>query len=104
MSVNLGPDSVLQRSNNLASSGIVLGISRKNKHHIQRQADRIALNLNVALLHDIEQPYLDLSRKIGQFVDREDPAIRTRKKSVMNRELVGKQVSAPRGFDRVKIA
>ena len=77
MGPNLRANAVLQRRNDLPARGIVFRISAEHQGHIQWQADRIALNLNVAFLHDVEQSHLDFSREIWQFVDGEDPAICT---------------------------
>ncbi len=64
----------------------------------------ITLDLNVTFLHDVEQADLNLPRKIGQFVDREDAAIRARNQAVVHGQFVGDILSAPRGFDRIDIA
>ena len=82
---NLGADAVFQRSNDLAASGVVLGVGAEHQQHVERQAHRIALNLHVAFLHDVEQADLNFSCQVGQLVDREDAAIGARKQSVMHR-------------------
>jgi hypothetical protein len=38
-------------------------------------ADRVAADLDVALLQDVEQADLDLGREVGQLVDAEDPRL-----------------------------
>ena len=74
------------------------------QHHVQRQTHRVALNLDVALLHDVEETNLNLAGKIWQLVDRKDPAIRARQQPIVNRQLVAQEVSALGGFDRIDVA
>jgi hypothetical protein len=57
--------------------------------HVERQPDRIALDLDVAFLQDVEQADLDLAGEIGQLVDREDAAVGARQQPVVHRQLVG---------------
>ena len=37
-----------------AARGVILGIGGENEKHIEREAERVALNLNIAFLHDVE--------------------------------------------------
>ena len=104
MRTNLAADAILQRRNDLAASRVVFGIRSKDQQQIERQSDRIALNLHVAFLHDVEKTYLNASGQIGQFVDGENAAISARNEAVVNRQLVGKILAAARGFDRIDIA
>ena len=101
---DLGADAILQRRDDLSARGVVFRVRRKHQHHVQRQAHRITLNLHVAFLHDVEESDLNLAGEIGQFVDREDAAIRARQQTVMNRQLVAQQVSALGGLDRIDVA
>src|SRR5207247_902505 len=68
------------------------------------QANRVAFDLDVPLLHDVEQAHLDLAREIGELVDREDPAVRPGQQSEVHGELVGQEVAAARGLDGVHVA
>jgi len=43
---------------------IVFGIRGENKQHVERQPQRVALNLNIALLHDVEEANLNFSREV----------------------------------------
>ena len=104
MRADLAADAVFQRRDDLAARRIVFRIRREHQHHIQRQADRIALNLHVAFLHDVEQAHLDLARQIGQFVDGENPAIGARQQAVVDRQFVGDIVPAARRLDRIDVA
>src|SRR5262249_400545 len=74
------------------------------KQHIERQAQRITLNLNVAFLHDVEQSNLDLAGKIRKFVDRENAAIGAWQQSVVNRQFVRKVAAPPRRTNRINVA
>jgi hypothetical protein len=68
------------------------------------QPHRIAFDLNVPLLEDVEQPDLNLPRQIRQLVDREDPAIRPRQQAVVHRQLVAETQPGARRLDRIDIA
>src|SRR5262249_2319582 len=69
----------------------------------ERKTQRVALNLDVAFLHDVEQADLDFSGKVGEFVDGEDPPVGARQQTVVNGELV-RQIAAPaRGADGVNV-
>ncbi len=66
MRTNLRADAVLQRRNDFAARRVVLWIGGENQRDIQPQAHRVALNLHVAFLHDVEQSDLDLAGEIRQ--------------------------------------
>src|SRR5262245_31071253 len=104
MSIDFGADPVFERSDDLPTRGVVFWISGKDEHHVERHPDRIALNLNITFLHDVEQTDLNLACKIREFVDRKDAAVCARQQPVMNRKLVRKQVSAARSFYRIQVA
>src|ERR1700682_5445597 len=88
MRANLRANAVLKRSDDFAARGIVLRIRGKHEKNIQWQTQRVALNLDIAFLHDVEQPDLNFAREVRQFVDSKDAAIRARKQPVMNGQLV----------------
>jgi hypothetical protein len=90
--------------NDLAARGVVLGIGREAEHHVEQQPDRIALQLHVPFLHDVEEADLDLGREVGQLVDGEDAAVGAREQAEVHGQLVRQQVSAARGLDRVDVA
>src|SRR5688572_8183817 len=52
---DLGPDAILQRTNYFSTRSVILRVGREHKHHIQRKAYGITLNLHVAFLHDVEE-------------------------------------------------
>ncbi len=101
---DLGADAVLERRDDLAARGVVLGVGGEAHEDIERQPDGIALNLDVALLHDVEEADLDLAAQVGQLVDGEDAAIGARQQAVVHAELVGEQVPAARRLDGVEVA
>ena len=101
---DLGADAVFQRRDDFAARGVVLGIGAEHERHIQRQPHRIALNLHVAFLHDVEQADLNFAREVRQFVDGEDAAIGARQQSVMHRELAAQFVTALCRLDGIDVA
>ena len=101
---DLAPDPVLERRDDLAARGVVLRVCGKDEQHVQGEADGVAFDLDVAFLHDVEQPHLDLAGEVGQLVDGEDAAVRARQQSVVDGELVRQEVAAARGLDRIQVA
>ena len=97
-------DAVLERRDDLAARGVVFRVGGEHQQQVERQADRIALNLHVAFLHDVEQPDLDLAGQVGQFVDGEDAAVGARQQAVVHGQFVGDVLPAARRLDRVDIA
>jgi len=51
-----------------SARGVILGIGSENEEHVEREAQWIALNLNVAFLHDVEEADLDFSGKVGELI------------------------------------
>jgi hypothetical protein len=101
---DLAADAVLERRDDLAARGVVLGVGREAEEHVERQADGVALNLDVALLHDVEQPHLHLAGEVGELVEGEDAAVGARQHAVLDGQLVAQQVPAARRLDRVDVA
>ena len=101
---DLAADPILERRDDLAARRVVLGIGREAELHIERQAHRIALDLDVSFLHDVEQADLHLAGEIGQLIQREDASVRAGQHAVVNGQLVGEEVSTARGLDRIEIA
>src|SRR5437879_1709863 len=91
---NFGANAVFERGDNFSTGGVILGIGGKDNQHVERQPQRIALNLNVAFLHDVEEADLNFSGKVGQFVDGEDAAVGAREEAVVDREFVGAVAAA----------
>ena len=84
---DLRADAVLERRDDLAARGVVLGVGGERHQDVERQADRVALNLDVAFLQDVEQADLDLAGQVGQLVDGEDAAVGARQQAVVHRQL-----------------
>src|SRR5262249_17777584 len=101
---DFGADSVFQRRDDFAARRVVLRVGGKDEQDVERKAQWVALNLNVAFLHDVEQADLDFSGEIREFVDGEDTAIGAWKQAVVNGQLVGKVAAAASGADGVHVA
>src|SRR5208283_307156 len=95
---------VFQRGDDFSAGGVVLGIGGEDEEHVEGQAQGIALNLDVAFLHDVEQADLDFAGEIGEFVDGENAAIGAGEKAVVDSELIGKVATAAGGADGVNVA
>src|SRR5258705_518404 len=72
---DLRSDPVLERRDDLAARRVVFGIRGEDERDVQVQANGIAFDLDVAFLHDVEEPHLNLARQVRQLVDREDATI-----------------------------
>ena len=90
MRANFAADAVLERRDDLAARRVILGIGGEDEQHVERQANRVALNLDVAFLHDVEEADLNLAGEIGQFVDGEDAAIGAGQQAVVDGQFVAK--------------
>ncbi len=84
MSADLASDAVFQRRDDFSSGCVVFRIRGKHQHHIQRQAHRIAFDLHIAFLHDVEQADLHFAGEIRKFIDRKDAAVRPRQQAVVD--------------------
>ena len=94
----------LSGRDDLAARRVVLGVGGEDQGHVQLQPDRVAFDLDVPFLHDVEEAHLDLSRQVGQLVHRKDPAVRPRQQAVVNGELIGQVQAAPRRPDGIHVA
>src|ERR1019366_1493932 len=101
---DLRADAVLQRRNDFAARGVILRVGAEDQGHVERHTHRVALNLHIAFLHDVEQTNLDLAREIRQLVDGEDAAIGARQQSVVDRVLATQFVAALGRLDGVDVA
>ena len=72
---DLGAEAVLERSDDPAAVGVVLGVRAGHQQHVERQPQVVAADLDVALLQHVEQRHLDPLGEVGQLVDREDAAV-----------------------------
>ena len=104
MRADLAADAVFERRDDLAARRVVFRVGGEDEQQVERQADRVALNLHVAFLHDVEESDLDLAGEIGQFVDGENAAIGARQQAVVDGEFVGDVLAAAGRLDGVDIA
>ena len=100
---DLGSETILQRSDDLSSGCVVLGIGGENHEEVQGHTDGIPLHLNIPLLEDVEETHLNLPGQIRKLVDGEHPAVGARDEPVVQGELVG-QVAALGHLDGVDLA
>ena len=100
---DLGAETVLERGDDAAPVGVVLGVGRGHQHHIEGQADLVAPDLHVALLKHVEQAHLDALGEVGEFVDGEDAPVGAGHQPVVQGELVG-EVAALGHLDGVDLA
>src|ERR1700687_18953 len=97
MGPNLCADAVFQRSDDFSARGVILGIGGENEEHVEREAQGIALNLDVALLHDVEEADLNFSGEVGELIDGKDAAIGSRKKAAVDGDVWCGVGGSPRG-------
>ena len=89
MRADFAADAVLERRDDFSARRIVFGIGGEYQHQVERQTHRVALNLHVAFLHDVEQANLNFAGQVGQFIDGENAAVGARQQAVVDRQLVG---------------
>ena len=75
---DLGAEPVLERRDDAAAVGVVLGVGAGDDEHVERQPQHVAADLDVALLHHVEHRHLDALGEVGQLVDRDDAAVGAR--------------------------
>src|SRR2546429_9749408 len=69
---NFGANPVFERGDNFATRGVILGIGGEDDEHVERQPQRVALNLEVAVLHDVLEAGLNFSRFVSEVVKGKD--------------------------------
>ena len=92
---DLGAEPVLQRGDDPAAVGVVLGVGAGDEQHVERQPQRVAADLDVALLQHVEQRDLDPLGEVGQLVDAEDAAVGARDAGRSGRSR-GRRACGPR--------
>ena len=103
MRADLGAEAVLERRDDAAAVGVVLGVGAGDEQQVQRQPQRVAADLDVALLQHVEQRDLDALGEVGQLVDGEDAAVGARHQAVVHG--LGVAEGAALGhLDRVDVA
>ena len=100
VSPDLRTEAVLERRNQAAAVGVVLGVGGRHYEDVQLEPDQVATNLDVTFLEHVQQTHLDSLREVGQLVDGEDAAIRLRHEAERQRTGVV-EVEATSHLDRV---
>ena len=72
---DLGTEAVLERGDDPAAVGVVLGVGAGDDEHVEGEPQDVAADLDVALLHDVEHRDLDALGEVGELVDRHDAAV-----------------------------
>ena len=78
MGANLGAEAILQRGDDPPAVGVVLRVGAGHHEHIEREAEHVAADLDIALLHHVEHRDLDAFGQVGQLVDGDDAAVAAR--------------------------
>src|SRR5713101_3506604 len=68
MRADFGADAILQGSNDFAARRVILRIRDEHKRDIKRQPERVSLNLNIALRHDVEHAYLNVPSAVRPVI------------------------------------
>ncbi len=103
MGADLRAEPVLQRGDDPAPVGVVLGVRAGHQEQVQRQPQRVAADADVALLHHVEQRDLDPLGQVGQLVQGEDAPVGPRHQPEVNGLRVAQ--GPPFGhLDRVDVA
>ena len=103
MGAHLRAEPVLERGDDPAAVGVVLGVGAGHQQQVQRQPHPVAADLDVALLEHVEQRHLDPLGQVGQLVDAEDAAVGARDQAVVDGLRVT-QRAALGHLDRVDVA
>ncbi len=101
---DLAADAVFEGGDDLAAGGVVLGVGGEDDGDVEGEADGVALNLDVAFLHDVEEGDLDFSGEVGDFVDGEDAAVGAGEEAVVHGEFGAEVLIGAGGFDGVDVA
>ena len=100
---DLRTEAVLERRDDPPATGVVLGVRAGHDEEVERQAQRVAAHLDVALLEDVEEAHLDALCKVGQLVHGEDAAVAARDQAVVDGRLV-REIAALGDLDGVDLA
>ena len=90
---DLGAEPVLERRDDPAAVGVVLGVRAGHDEHVERQPQDVAADLDVALLHHVEHRDLDALGEVGQLVDRDDAAVAARDQPEVDRLRVAERAA-----------
>lgn len=100
---DLGAEAVLQRRDDAAPVGVVLGVGAGHEQDVERQPQGVPADLHVAFLQHVEQRHLDPFGQVGQLVDAEDPAVGAGHEPVVDGLRVAER-TALGDLDRVDVA
>ncbi len=103
MRADLRTEAVLERRDDPPATGVVLGVRAGHDEEVERQAQREAAHLDVALLEDVEEADLDALGQVGQLVHGEDAAVAARDQAVVDGRLV-REIAALGDLDGVDLA
>src|SRR6476469_2803480 len=81
---DLGAEAVLERGDDAAAVRVVLRVGGRDEEQVERQPQRVAADLDVALLEHVEERDLDALGEVGQLVEAEDPAVGPRHEAVVH--------------------
>ena len=103
----VGPDqravAVFEGRDDAAAVGVILGVGAGHDVDVEGELDAVALDLDVALFHEVEQADLDALGEVGELVDAEEAAVVPRYEAVVDGELVG-EIAAFGDLDGVDLA
>ena len=100
---DLGAEAVLERGDDPAAVGVVLGVGAGDEQQVERHPQLVAAHLDVALLEHVEQRDLDALGEVGQLVHRDDAAVGARDQPEVDGLGVAER-AALRDLDRVDVA
>ena len=103
MRAHLGAEPVLQRRDDAAAVGVVLGVRARDEQDVEGQPQCVSADLHVALFEHVEQRHLDALGQVGQLVHREDAAVEARHQPVVHGLGVAER-AALGDLDRVDVA
>src|SRR3954452_1776725 len=81
---DLRAEPVLERRDNPTAVGVVLWVRAGHQQYVDRQPQRVAPDLNVAFLEDVEHRDLDALSEVGQLIDAEHAAVGAGKEAVVH--------------------
>ncbi len=82
---DLGAEPVLQRCDDAPAVRVVLGVGGRDDEHVQVETQQVAADLDVALLHHVQERHLNALGEVGQLVDGDDAAVTARDEPVVDR-------------------
>ncbi len=104
MGADLAPDAVLEGRDDLPARRVVLRVGGEDHADVHGETHRVALDLDVALLQDVEEADLDATGEVRQLVEGEDPPVGARQQAVVHGELAREVVASAGGPDGIHVA